>query len=452
MSLDLWEKNNPQFLDIIQCWKKSTGCSIDSRTIQPGELFFALKGTNVDGSKFAEKALESGASGAVVSQDSLFWKKNPRIFEVDDPLTALQCLARWHRLKYPCTVLGLTGSNGKTTTKEILSRIFPDKNTVWATPGNFNNHIGLPLTLLKLRPQHRIAILEMGDNHTGDIALLCEIALPDYGLITNIGKDHIGFLGTLQANAASKAELITALEQKKTFFLNLDDSLIKPFCDETPVITYSTNPKLKPEADFYGSLTANNQLGIQVVIEHQQKQWKFNTHLPGAYNLSNILAAVAVGITLGTTPESIQHGLNDYIPQNNRSQWITFQQKQVLLDAYNANPSSMEVAISNFCSYAQPNNHSEPILAFILGDMLELGEYSVSEHQALADLLQDVPKNSIIILVGQEIKVTSSALTRKHYWFESINQAIPEIQERIAPADLVLVKGSRGIGLEKIFS
>lgn len=449
MNLDFWERHNGSvFSEIISCWKTSTGANTDTRSIQAGNLFFALRGPNFDGNTFAERALQLGASGVIVDK-SIKFKPLQNIFPVDDPLIALQCLARWQRRNQPCTVLGLTGSNGKTTTKELLARIFPDKDTVWATPGNLNNHIGLPLTLLRLQPQHRLVILEMGDNQTGDIALLCEIAEPDYGIITNIGKDHIGFLGTLEANAASKAELITALAPKKPFFLNLDDPNIATFCDSVPTITFATHQQLRRQADFWGELSINDPNGIQVAIEHKDYQWEFYTHLPGAYNLSNVLAAVAVGITLGANPESIQQGLSAYYPQNNRNQWITYKNKRVLLDAYNANPSSMEVAIKNFISYSQGLT-PEPTLAFILGDMLELGEFSISEHQNLAALLNQVPLNSVIILIGNEIQATSNALTKKYYWFPTVEQAAPELPKLLDSVDMVLIKGSRGIALEKL--
>lgn len=449
MTLDFWEQQNRTiFSEIISCWKVSTGASTDSRNTQAGNLFFALRGPNFDGNEFAAQAIQLGAAGAVVNNDAKIYQ--PCTFPVDDPLTALQCLARWQRRNQQRVVLGLTGSNGKTTTKELLARIFPQKDTVWATPGNLNNHIGLPLTLLKLQPQHRLVILEMGDNHAGDIAQLCEIAEPDYGLITNIGKDHIGFLGTLEANAASKAELIAALTPPQTFFLNLDDPLITAHCHKVRPTTYTTLSQFKQQADFWGELLANSPDGIQVAIEHKRQRWIFRTNLPGAYNLSNVLAAVSVGVTFGATPVSIQQGLATYFPQSNRSQWINYQGKRVLLDAYNANPSSMAVALENFVSYASQQTPA-PKLALILGDMLELGEFSTAEHQHLAQQLNQMPPETVIILVGKEIKATAEALENTHHWFVSTEQALPNLPQLLHEVDLILAKGSRGVALEKLF-
>ncbi len=407
----------------------------DSRKTIPDSLFFALKGENFDGNQFAIQALENGAAYAVVDDKSL--PKDERLILVDNVLLSLQRLAALHRSKMKATVVAITGSNGKTTTKELCAAVLSKKYNTLYTQGNLNNHIGVPLTLLRMRPETEMAVIEMGANHMGEIRRLCQLAAPQYGLITNIGKAHLEGFGSFTGVINAKTELYTYLDDRQgKLFVNLDNPLLDSLSRNTIRFTYGKST----EADVYGELITLNPY-IYLIWEHKGMQSSLQTNMIGAYNMENILAAIALGCFFGIGKEEIETAVQDFTPHDNRSQLIETSHNRIIADCYNANPVSMAEAIDNIekiCS-------NKPV--YILGDMLELGAESEAEHAAILKKLTDLDAGQVF-LVGREFgKVYQGD---DWYWFARVDELIAHLKKNPLRKQEILVKASRGIQLEKL--
>lgn len=413
--------------------------STDTRQITPGCIFFALKGDKFDGNQYAEQALQSGAAYAVVDDPSM--TENSRFLLVENVLETLQDLARQHRKTFTFPVIGLTGSNGKTTTKELIAKVLTMKFNTYSTKGNLNNHIGVPLTILGVnREQHEIVIVEMGANHQEEIALLCSIAQPTHGLITNIGKAHLEGFGGIDGILKGKGELYDFLSKKKGIvFVNTKNETLMEMVSKRrafgEIVFYNSessavNPELIEESP--------------VVIYKGNNRRKVTTHLPGHYNFDNICAALAVGNHFGVTDEDAHEAIANYQPDNNRSQVVKKGSNTVIMDAYNANPSSMAAAIENFARLEAPKK------MLILGDMLELGDAAPEEHLALGKQIAD-EKFDIVILAGQLMQHALPALPKAYYFpdkFSLHNWVMDNPQENTN----ILIKGSRGMALESVLN
>lgn len=403
----------------------------DTRDIQSGAIFFALKGANFNGNEFAEQALQAGCSLVVI--DEAKFKKDDRYFLVEDVLTALQQLANYHRKQLKIPVIAITGTNGKTTSKELLNAVLSEKYKVLATKGNLNNHIGVPLTLLNISKDHEIAIIEMGANHQGEIAMLCTIAEPDYGMITNIGKAHLEGFGGPEGVIKAKNELYQFIKQKNgKLFVNADNELLKKLSEGIDRVTFGTSDN----DDFTGSFVESNPF-----VKLKYNNTTISTQLVGKYNFENILAAACIGHYFKVSEQQIKTGLEKYVPSNNRSQVMQTKNNLLLLDAYNANPSSMNAAIENFAQMDQLNK------MVILGDMLELGEDSEKEHTAIVNLLKQ--KNiTNALLVGNYFIEAGKAIHAKT--FANSDQVLDHLKQHPVKNTTILIKGSRGIKLEKV--
>lgn len=406
--------------------------STDTRKINQGDIFFALKGDNFNGNKYAKKALEKGASYSIVDEEG--FEEDNRIILVDDVLKTLQSLATYHREQLKTKIVALTGSNGKTTTKELIRSVLSEKYKVLATRGNLNNHIGVPLTLLELKKDHDIGVIEMGANHQKEIEFLCNLAKPNYGLITNIGKAHLEGFGGEEGVFKGKTEMFTHLfKNKGQIFLNVDDEKLVKFQGYEKILDYGINGKylkgeLVKEAPF-----------LQVKYKVNNKEKTVKSNMIGTYNFSNILAAIAIGCYFDITSEKIAKGIENYIPQNNRSQIKKINGNTVILDAYNANPTSVKHALDNFAKMEGNNKLA------ILGDMLELGEYSNAEHRKVINQLKDLKIEAV--LVGKEYMNINQTDFRV---YPNVMEAGNYIKSLKLNLDQLLLKGSRGIGLEKI--
>lgn len=417
----------------------------DSRVCPQGSLFFALKGDNFNANAFALSALEKGCAFAVV--DEAEFAIDERFILVENVLETLQQLANYHRLQLKTTIIGITGTNGKTTSKELIAAVLKEKYNILFTQGNLNNHIGVPLTLLQLKPEHELAVIEMGANHQGEIKLLAEIAAPDYGIITNVGKAHLEGFGSFEGVMKTKAELydFIAAFGKKIFINNENSNLLNMatgagITSMEKKIGYSLNPN-DANAEIIGKITDCSPFLEMSCQKKDGTVFEIKTHLIGAYNAENVLAAVTIGNFFGIGDEQIKTGLENYIPQNNRSQLTITERNKLVVDAYNANPTSMRAAILNF---AQMNVNAKTL---ILGDMLELGEQSSKEHQHVVDLLQQNDLKSVL-LVGPEFKNTQN----DYLCFENVTELQAYLEEHPIANNYVLIKGSRGIKLEKILT
>ncbi|MBD2751292.1 UDP-N-acetylmuramoyl-tripeptide--D-alanyl-D-alanine ligase [Spirosoma validum] len=436
-------------------FQECTGISTDTRRITPDCLFVALKGANFDGNQFAEQALAEGARYALVD-DVTVADRNPQCLLVSDGLTALQDLARHHRQTLTIPVIGLTGSNGKTTTKELIAAVLSKKYLTYATVGNLNNHIGVPLTILSLNEQHELAVVEMGANHQKEIELLCSIAQPTHGLITNVGKAHLEGFGGIEGVRKGKGELYDYLAQHgRTVFINSrDKTLMAMYRERLKTLRSDT---VFAEAIFYPAVEAaaveaaaveSSETPIEllqespVVIYRDSAGQAITTHLPGRYNFENMTGALAIGDYFGVSPDEANHAIADYNPTNNRSQVIPKGTNTVLLDAYNANPSSMAAAIRQFA--ATPAKRK----AVILGDMYELGTESEAEHTALGKLIAE-GKFDLVILAGKDMQYALPFLP-KAYYFPDKFSLHNWLMDNPMTDTHVLVKGSRGMSLESV--
>jgi len=422
---------------LYSLYKESPIAFTDSRQASNGGLFFALKGDRFDANDFALKAIADGASYAVVDNPELKNCKN--CLFVDDVLTTLQQLANHHRKQLTIPVLGITGTNGKTTTKELIASVLSQKFNVLATKGNLNNHIGVPLTLLSINQNHEFAIIEMGANHPGEIEFLCNIAEPDYGLITNVGKAHLEGFGSFDGVKKTKGELYQfILKQGKGIFINSANPNLAEMAINNPTkFTYSTE---MDKADLKGEV-ANTDIHLVAKVLFPKGWLYLKSNLTGNYNLENILAAARIGVQFGVDPLLIQKGIEGYVPSNNRSQITKKGSNTLLVDCYNANPSSMEVSIKNFIQ-----QRKEAKIA-ILGDMLELGDSSIEEHQKVVDLLSSSNLEKII-LVGQNFMLTKTP--EEILKFVKTDDLQNFFSTNKFENKFFLIKGSRGIQLEKV--
>ena len=414
--------------------------STDSRQPQPGTLFFALNGPSFRGADFAAQALAAGASHAVVDDVALAAADPGRYTYVPDPLVALQALARHHRRQFQIPVLAITGSNGKTTTKELVTAVLAQKFRMLATIGNLNNHIGVPLTLLRLRAgEHDFAVIEMGANHRGEIAAYCQWAEPTHGLITNIGKAHLEGFGGPEGVALGKGELFDYLTRTGgTAFVNTLDPRLPSLAAQVPTIL--SYPRLM---DTYPATLLS---AAPAVVLRLAGGTDVAAQLTGDYNFPNLAAAAAVGLHFGISAEKVATALARYNPQNNRSQVLrTAANNDLILDAYNANPSSMAAALRSFA--ARPVAADQTKLV-ILGDMFELGDASTTEHQQLGQLLAQLPLPQGL-LIGPEM--AGAAMAAGHFQhFATKAEAVGWLREHPVRGQQVLVKGSRGMALETL--
>ncbi len=425
--------------ELYQLYKECRSVSTDSRKLTPGSIFFALKGENFNGNQYAMKALDNGCSYAVVDEPAL--PRDHRLLAFPDVLAALQELAQYHRSQLKIPFIGITGSNGKTTSKELIAAVLSRRYNVCATQGNLNNHIGVPLTLLSVH-EHDIAIIEMGANHIGEIAFLSKIANPDFGIITNIGRAHLEGFGSPEGVVTAKSELYEHLSQENSLaFVDSDNTLLRNLArgKNLECVFYGNSP----ESLCSGEIIDNSEfLRVRITLKAENHVLDIQTSLIGDYNLSNLLAAACIGNHFKVSPEEIAAALAAYAPTNSRSQLVQTAGNKIVLDAYNANPSSMEGAIKNFLSLQE-----DAPKMIILGDMLELGKYSTSEHRGILELLK---KNNFarIILVGPEFCSVSETLPQK--CFRNVEEAIEHFRSNPVKDHSILLKGSRGIRLEKL--
>lgn len=405
----------------------------DTRKLQQGDIFFALKGPSFNGNDFAKQALEAGAAYAVVDEKN---EDDERIILVDDALTTLQQLAKHHRLQFRnVPFIGITGSNGKTTTKELLHAVLSSSFVTYTTAGNLNNHIGVPLTILKVRNDAQLAIIEMGANHMREIAGYCEYALPTHGLITNCGKAHLEGFGSEENIKKAKGELYDHLRNNNgTAFVMWDYDYLKEMSRGIPnIISYGTHG-----ARVNGQSTGSSGF-LEVTIEGAQKLNSIKTKLVGDYNLPNVLAAVAAGKYFNVPDDNIRASLENYAPSNSRSQLIKKGTNTFILDAYNANPTSMKAAIENFAK--MPGEHK----ILLLGGMMELGQGSLAEHENIVSLIKKYPWENVV-LVGGDFTRVKHAFTG----FNNSAEAREWFRQNKFENRQFLIKGSRSTQMEKI--
>ena len=414
----------------LSCNQKIT---TDSRNIAKNDLFIALKGPNFNGNEFTQKALILGAKFAVIDQKEYFIEG--KTFLVENTLKTLQNLALFHRKKINIPVIAITGTNGKTTTKELLGAVLSQKFKILITKGNLNNHIGVPLTLLKITDKHEIAVIEMGASKKGDIKDLVEIALPNYGIITNIGKAHLEGFGDLDTLKKTKFELYDyIIENKGAVIINKEDEVLTSYLGEDiKKFTYGSF-----KADVNGKVVKQNPTLVMELSIEKIESKVVKTNLLGAYNQNNILAAACVGKIFKVSKENIEKSIADYLPSNNRSQLIKTSKNTLIADCYNANPTS---TMESLISFNQIENTQKFV---ILGDMLELGSSSEQEHQSIVDYLENTSLKAI--LVGQCYQKTNSDFTT----FKDTLELIPFLKQDGIENSLVLLKGSRGLKLEML--
>lgn len=420
---------------LYELFQTSTGVETDTRKIQKGCLFFCLKGANFDGNTFAEEAIKLGAIGAVI--DNPQYEIKGKTILVEDVLLALQNLARHHRNQFNIPVIGITGSNGKTTSKELISTVLATQYQVHYTKGNFNNHIGVPLTLLQLDKTHEIAVIEMGANKPGDIKELVEIALPTHGIITNIGRAHLEGFKSLEGVIRTKTELFDFLAQNKAhIFANKQDEII---VGKLPATT--RNHFYNDDHELGGSLLKLTPFVEMEWFEPGYSSPAIQTNLVGEYNFINFLAAIRIGRFFGVSPENCNKAISGYEPTNNRSQVTKTNKNTLIVDCYNANPTSMRSALSSF---AKIDTHAK---IFILGDMREMGDDAPMVHEEVIQQTIDLRLSGFFI--GEEF-LKFKGMHPNAIFLKSTEPLIEHFTQN-PPADLlILLKGSRGISLEKV--
>ncbi len=423
---------------LYKLYLKSTGVSTDTRKIEPGNLFFALKGPSFNGNEYARIALDQGAAYAVVDEEP-FYTDPEKYILVPNALEALQQLAAYHREQLNIPIIAIAGSNGKTTTKELLRAVLETNYSTFATPGNFNNEIGLPLALLMIKPKTKAAVIEMGARKRGDIAELCAIAKPTHGIITNTGKDHLETFLTLENTRKTNAELYEYLAAHNgTAFVNIAyKDLMEEAAAVRHLITYGGQG-----AQYQGHVS-NLFPFLEVAFKDKNEEVALPSQLIGKYNFENIMAAVAIAKELGVPNGLIQKAVANYVPSNNRSQLMKVDSNTFILDAYNANPSSMSEALDNLHQVEVKHKVA------ILGDMLELGNASYEEHLLIALKLKQLNLDKIV-LVGPEFGKVREKLDCMH--FDNITEAQKWFAQQRYEDTLFLLKGSRGIAVEKILS
>ncbi|MAW08923.1 MAG: hypothetical protein CBD60_01355 [Flavobacteriaceae bacterium TMED200] len=420
--------------DIYSLFSKSSGISTDTRTINKKNLFFCLKGENFNGNSFINQAIDLGASFVIYDEKKLYHKSEKTI-KVKNALETLQLLAKYHRSKFKIPIIGLTGSNGKTTSKELINSVLSQKFNVTCTSNNFNNHIGVPLTILEINRKTDLAIIEMGANHLGEIDLLCSIADPNIGYITNFGKAHLEGFGGIEGVVKGKSELYEYIRQKKGIVLvNNDDSIQREKSKGIKTFSFGKSKK----SNYLTHNTTSNESLCEACLNDK----KIKSNLYGEYNFENINASIAMGIYFDLSLEQIKNGIKNYIPKNNRSEMIRTKSNFILADSYNANPTSMKVSIQSFIKLRD----TKKIL--ILGDMHEIGKTSIIEHKRI---LNSIKKNKDlkIFLVGKifnQLKFNSE----KIQFFYKTKELISHLKKNLIMDCTILLKGSRKINLEKV--
>lgn len=427
-----------QLSDLYQIFLYCPVVTTDSRNCPAGSLFIALKGESFNGNAFAEQALKSGSAYAVIDEPQYAVEGDNRFILVDDCLKTLQQLANYHRRQLGTKVIGITGTNGKTTTKELISAVLSQSHNVLFTQGNLNNHIGVPMTLLRLKPEHDLAVIEMGANHQGEIDFLVHIAEPDYGIITNVGKAHLEGFGSFEGVIKTKGELYDYLRTKEDsiLFIHHDNPYLMDIAHGLNQIPYGSENSLY----INGRVTGNSPyLAFEWKAGKEGERHEVCTQLIGEYNFPNALAAVTIGRFFGVEPQKIDEALAAYTPQNNRSQLKKTEANTLIIDAYNANPTSMMAALKNF------NNMSVAHKALILGDMRELGAESANEHQKIVDYIKECDFEKVM-LVGEEFAAAQHAY-QTYANAEELKQAL---QSNKPEGCMILIKGSNGIKLSTI--
>ena len=424
---------------LYQIFESHPVVTTDSRDCPEGSIFFALKGASFNGNKFAAAALQQGCAFAVVDEPEYCAQGDERYILVDDVLRAFQLLARHHRRTLGTRIVGITGTNGKTTTKELMAAVLGEKYNVLYTLGNFNNDIGVPKTLLRLKPEHQVAVVEMGASHPGDIKTLVELVEPDLALITNVGMAHLQGFGSFEGVVKTKGELYDFMRQSKRgkVFVDANNPHLMGIVQGLDLVKYGT-----PASDglFVGGKVVSAAPFLRFAWQREGGEWnEVQTHLVGAYNVLNMLAAISVGLYLGVSADEANRTLANYVPSNNRSQLEETAHNKLIMDAYNANPTSMSVALNNL------NDMEVPHKMAILGDMLELGAASAEAHQAIVDQLSRLSLDEVW-LVGPEFARTRCAFRK----FNDVDEVIAQLQNQCPEGRYILVKGSHGIRLDKL--
>ena len=421
-------------MDIAELYKiylQHSTIQTDTRKLQPGGIYFALSGANFDGNTFAQQAIEKGVAYAVI--DNAAYAANEQYIVVPDVLTTLQQLANHHRRQLNIPFIAITGSNGKTTTKELVAAVLRKRFITYATDGNLNNHIGVPLTILKIKQDAQMSIIEMGANHQKEIASYCEIAEPTHGIITNCGKAHIEGFGGIEGVRKGKGELYDYLRAHNgTIFRNTDLDYLEGMAhDIKQQITYGS-----ANAQYIGKPLMNGVF-LQVALLTKHTESRLNTNLVGEYNFPNVMTAVAIGLHFGISVDEIKAAIAAYAPDNSRSQWMQKGSNKIILDAYNANPTSMRAAILNFATT------DLPLKMLWIGGMKEMGTEELNEHKELVALISKYQWEQVI-LVGKEFKEVHGSFT----WFENSAEATQYIKDHLPENSSILVKGSRGSKME----
>ncbi len=430
-----WSISMISIQELYKLFKESTGVQTDTRKLRKGEMFFALKGDNFNGNSYAKKALEEGASCAIIDDPSL--ENITGCYLVTNVLASLQQLAKYHRQQFDIPFLAITGSNGKTTTKELVACVLSKKFNVQFTKGNLNNHIGVPLTLLSIRAQHDFAIIEMGANHQGEIASYCEWAQPNFGLINNCGKAHLEGFGGIEGVRKGKGELYDAIREREgLIFRNADYDYLKEMAvGIDKQVTYGAF-----QGDYRAKIYQQDPFLKIANITNGQEQI-IPTNLVGDYNLANVLAALAIGGYFEVPSAEVVDALANYQPNNNRSEHRVINGVHIILDAYNANPTSMKAALDSFADLKQENK------IVMLGAMMELGDDSLQEHAEVLSYAQEKHWKHVVT-VGEEFK--QSAQEKGIIHFEHVGEAKEWYHKYVTRNDWVYIKGSRLTAMEKI--
>jgi UDP-N-acetylmuramoyl-tripeptide--D-alanyl-D-alanine ligase len=424
---------NMEIAELYKCFMECGKVTTDSRNCPEGSMFIALKGETFNGNAFAAQALKQGCRYAVIDESEYAGEGT---ILVDNCLQALQQLANYHRRQLKTPVIGITGTNGKTTTKELISTVLSRKFNTLYTEGNFNNHIGVPLTLLRLTKEHEMAVVEMGANHPGEIKTLVHIAEPDYGIITNVGKAHLQGFGSFEGVIRTKGELYDFLRAKggATIFIQNENPYLNGIAEGLTCVRYGQTAGLYVSGEL---ISCSPFLSFRWTAEGVSHE--VNTHLIGSYNLDNMLAAAAIGRYFGVSDDDISSALASYLPHNNRSQLKETADNKLIVDAYNANPTSMMAALKNFRQVEAPHK------MVILGDMKELGEASQEEHQKVVDYLKECGFDRVV-LVGPEF----AAATHSYQTFQHVDEVLADIRMHKPQGYYILIKGSNSMKLSQL--
>lgn len=424
---------NMEIAELYKCFMECGKVTTDSRNCPEGSMFIALKGETFNGNAFAAQALKQGCRYAVIDESEYAGEGT---ILVDNCLQALQQLANYHRRQLKTPVIGITGTNGKTTTKELISTVLSRKFNTLYTEGNFNNHIGVPLTLLRLTKEHEMAVVEMGANHPGEIKTLLHIAEPDYGIITNVGKAHLQGFGSFEGVIRTKGELYDFLRAKggATIFIQNENPYLNGIAEGLTCVRYGQTAGLYVSGEL---ISCSPFLSFRWTAEGVSHE--VNTHLIGSYNLDNMLAAAAIGRYFGVSDDDISSALVSYLPHNNRSQLKETADNKLIVDAYNANPTSMMAALKNFRQVEAPHK------MVILGDMKELGEASREEHQKVVDYLKECGFDRVV-LVGPEF----AAATHSYQTFQHVDEVLADIRMHKPQGYYILIKGSNSMKLSQL--